>query len=485
MSFSIGARELMWLGIDLGTSAVKSVIVDDAGRVLAENSSTLGVQRPKPLWSEQSPADWWAATKASVLGLPKNLRASVRGIGLSGQMHGAVLLDHADNVLRPAILWNDGRSAPYCDGLAPLARKHTGNLAMAGFTAPKLLWVREQEPDVFAATRTVLLPKDYLRLILTGEKVSEMSDASGSLWLDIAQRRWSAEMLTATGLNESQMPTLIEGSEVSGTVRSAIADELGIPVVPVAGGAGDQAAGAIGAGVTEPRQAFLSLGTSGVVFAASDGFQPAPENGVHAFCHALPDRWHSMTVMLSAAACLDWAAKLTGFADVPGALEAAAKSSTPSSKLPLFLPYLTGERTPHNDVFAKGVFFGMTQETGPAELIRSTLEGVAFGLRDGLDAMQSRPEQLSVIGGGSRSEYWAQILADTLGLPLIYRDGASFGPANGAARLARLAATHDKVADVCVQPPELARFEPQQFDEDRLTRFRSLYTTLKSSFGEF
>ncbi len=474
----------MWLGIDLGTSAVKSVIVDDSGAVLAQNSSALTVQRPQPLWSEQDPAAWWTAAKASILGLPGDLRAGVRGIGLSGQMHGAVLLNGSDDVCRPAILWNDGRSAPQCEALHPLARKHTGNLAMAGFTAPKLAWVRDNEPAIFASTKTVLLPKDYLRLLLTGEKASEMSDASGTLWLDVARRCWSPEMLASTGLTESHMPRLVEGSEVSETLRQTIAEELGLPVVPVAGGAGDQAAGAIGAGATEPGQAFLSLGTSGVVFAAASAFEPAPANGVHAFCHALPDRWHTMTVMLSAASCLDWVTKLTGFGDVQSALDAAEASDKPASTVPLFLPYLSGERTPHNDPTAKGAFVGLSNDTGPAELVRAALEGVAFGLRDGIDAMPSRPSELSVIGGGSRSHFWAQILADILAVELIYRDGSDVGPASGAARLARLAVTGDPVSAVCTEPPELARYFPKPFEIDRMQQFRSLYPALKNTFGE-
>jgi xylulokinase len=474
----------MWLGIDLGTSGVKCVITDDAGAVLAEATEALDVQRPYSLWSEQDPSAWWNASKAAILQLPSNLRQSIRGIGLSGQMHGAVLLDQADQVLRPAILWNDGRSAAQCSALDRLARQHTGNMAMAGFTAPKLAWIREEEPEIFAATRSVLLPKDYLRLLLTGDKVSEMSDASGTLWLDVEKRRWSPAMLDATGLSEAHMPKLAEGSQVSGELSKKVADDLGLPVVPVAGGGGDQAAGAIGAGVVKSGQAFLSLGTSGVTFAAGDNFQPAPEQGLHAFCHALPDRWHTMAVMLSAASCLEWVASLTGFADVSAALEAAAHSKLPAQQLPMFLPYLTGERTPHNNPNAQGVFFGLTSDIGPAELVRSTLEGVSFGLRDGLDAMPEKPTELSVIGGGSRSEFWAQILADILAVPLIYRDGAHVGPANGAARLARLAVTHDTIADVCGQPPELARYTPQSNNTDRLERFRSLYPALKSSFGE-
>ena len=475
---------MTWLGIDLGTSGIKCVITDDTGVVLAETIEGLDVQRPQPLWSEQDPSEWWSASKAAILQLPTKLRQSVRGIGLSGQMHGAVLLDQSDTVLRPAILWNDGRSTAQCTELDSLAREHTGNLAMAGFTAPKIAWVKEEEPDIFAATRCVLLPKDYLRLLLTGQKISEMSDASGTLWLNVAARRWSPAMLDATGLDEAQMPELVEGSQVAGTLRKSVADELGLPVVPVAGGGGDQAAGAIGAGVVEAGQAFLSLGTSGVTFAAGDGFQPAPENGLHAFCHALPGRWHTMAVMLSAASCLTWVAGLTGFKDVGSAIEAAEQSTMPAVQLPIFLPYLTGERTPHNNPIAKGVFFGLTGEVGGAELVRSTLEGVAFGLRDGLDAMSEKPAELSVIGGGSRSEFWAQILADTLAVPLTYRDGAHVGPANGAARLARLAVGNEPIEDVCSQPPELARFTPQSENFERLEQFRSLYPALQSRFGE-
>jgi len=329
-----------------------------------------------------------------------------------------------------------------------------------------------------------LLPKDYVRLILTGEKISEMSDASGTLWLDIAHRKWSAEMLAAVGLNEDQMPDLIEGSEISGMIRQSIADELGLPVVPVAGGGGDQAAGAIGAGATQPGEAFLSLGTSGVVFAAGSQFEPNPSGAVHAFCHALPDRWHTMTVMLSAAACLDWVARLTGFSNVEDALTAAEVSEVPKGDLPIFLPYLSGERTPHNDPAAKGVFSNLTHETGPAELVKSVMEGVAFGLRDGLDALSSRPSELSVIGGGARSQFWAQILADTLQTPLTYRDGSSVGPSTGAARLARLAVDRESVEDVCVQPEQVAEFTPETDRGERLLQFRSLYPALKSSFGE-
>ncbi|MEL7218993.1 MAG: xylulokinase [Pseudomonadota bacterium] len=474
----------MWLGIDLGTSGVKCVIVDDRGTIVAQSEEPLTVQRPRPRWSEQNPERWWIAVKAAIVGLPHELRAGVKGIGLSGQMHGAVLLDEQDSFLRPAILWNDGRSAEQCVPLDALARQHTGNLAMPGFTAPKLAWVRENEPEIFSATQTVLLPKDYIRLLLTGEKVSEMSDASGTLWLDVARRRWSQEMLDAVGLTEGHMPRLVEGSEISGDLLPKIASDLGLPIVPVAGGGGDQAAGAVGAGVINPGDAFLSLGTSGVVFAAGAKFEMNPDGAIHAFCHALPGRWHTMTVMLSAAACLDWVTRLAGFADVETALSAAEASELSDNDVPIFLPYLSGERTPHNDPSAKGVFFGLTHETGPGELVKSVLEGVAFGLRDGLDAMPQRSSQLSVIGGGARSSFWASILADALRTTLIYRDGSNVGPAMGAARLARLAVTQEPIEDVCTQPDVVAEVAPSKDRETRFSRFRSLYPLLRSSFGD-
>ncbi|MFC4291454.1 xylulokinase [Sphingorhabdus arenilitoris] len=471
----------MWLGIDIGTSGVKTIIMADDGAVVAEKTVALPISRPQPLWSEQNPEDWWNAVQESILALPADLRGQLRGAGLSGQMHGAVLLGEADAVLRPAILWNDGRSAPQCALLDAAAREHTGNLAMPGFTAPKLAWVRDNEPDIFAQVKMVLLPKDYIRLCMTGEKLSDMSDAAGSLWLDVGKRTWSAEMLAATGLTEAQMPGLIEGSESGGVLLPAIAESLGLPVIPVAGGGGDQAAGAVGAGVINAKDAFLSLGTSGVIFASGDGFRPDPANGVHAFCHALPGRWHVMSVMLSAAACLDWAAKLAGFTDVPAAL-AAAEQRGHRDDTPIFLPYLSGERTPHNDPNALGVFFGLNHDTDGAALIASVLEGVAFGLRDGLDALALDLDELSVIGGGSRSSWWAQILADSIGLPLVYRDGAALGPAYGAARLAQLCVGGGSAEEICTKPAELARYHPQRDCSERLHKFRSLYSTLRPLF---
>ncbi|MFP8874144.1 MAG: xylulokinase, partial [Myxococcota bacterium] len=306
----------MYLGIDLGTSAVKAVVVDENDRVVATTTAPLAVSRPQPLWSEQDPEAWWHATSVAVGQLHRQVNlADIAGVGLSGQMHGATLLDASDRPLRPAILWNDGRSASACaefEARAPKLRAISGNLAMPGFTAPKLLWVREHEPAVFSRVRYVLLPNDYLRLRMTGEHASDCADASGTLWLDVARRDWSETLLAACDLSRDAMPALYEGSAQTGRLREDVASDWGMARVPVAAGGGDQAAGAVGVGVIEPGDASLALGTSGVLFVAGDQFRPFPERAVHAFCHALPGRWHQMSVILSAASCLAWVTRLTG-----------------------------------------------------------------------------------------------------------------------------------------------------------------------------
>ena len=376
----------MYLGIDIGTSSVKAVIADADQTVVAQASAPLTVSRPQPLFSEQDPDSWWIATKEAIQALPEKLRSEVKTAGLSGQMHGATLLDAADRPLRPAILWNDGRSGEECaelESLEPRARCITGNLVMPGFTAPKLLWVRRHEPELFSSIASVLLPKDYVRLRLTGEKVSDLSDASGTSWLDVARRDWSDEMLAATGLTKAQMPRLVEGNAVSGRLLPAVAKALRLPCALVAGGGGDNAASAVGMGIVNSGQAFLSLGTSGVLFVATDRFRPNPEKAAHAFCHCLPERWHQMAVLLSAASALDWVIALAGFPSVEGGLRAAELRGA-SRHSPLFLPYLSGERTPHNDPESRGVFFGMTPETSAADLVHAVLEGVALAFVDGL-----------------------------------------------------------------------------------------------------
>lgn len=483
----------MDLGIDLGTSEVKVVLVDESGGVVAHASRALTVSRPHPLWSEQDPAAWWQATKAALGELrekqPKAYGA-VRGIGLSGQMHGATLLDAQHRVLRPCILWNDGRSHAQCTELetdrAPDSRRLTGNIAMPGFTAPKVMWVEANEPDVFRQTALVLLPKDHLRLSLTGEAVSDMSDASGTLWLDVGARRWSDAMLAATHLTPSHMPRLVEGSQASGTLRDAVADELGLPRgVVVAGGGGDNAASAAGIGVAAPGTAFLSLGTSGVYFVANEAFSPNPAGAVHAFCHAFPDTWHQMTVMLAAASCLRWLRGVT-HAESEAQLVAEAEALPTGEGVPTFLPYLSGERTPHNNPHASGVFFGLTHAHGRGHLARAVLEGVAFAFLDGQQALLAggaRIDSVTLVGGGSRSAYWAQVLADVLGRRMDRRSGSEVGGALGAARLARLARTGEPVSQVCVAPPLVDSFEPDSQRHaayaEQHARFQRLYAALR------
>jgi len=483
----------LYLGIDIGTSAVKALILNEDGAVLHQSSAPLSLSRPQDLWSEQTPSDWWSATNQAVAGLPIEQRHQVKAIGLSGQMHGATLLDDADHPLRPAILWNDGRSFAECGELEtaePNSRDITGNLAMPGFTAPKLLWVRKHEPRLFERVRTVLLPKDYVRLRMTGERATDLSDASGTLWVDVANRRWSEQMLAAGGLTADHMPRLCEGPEITGNLRAEIAEAWGMGTVPVAAGAGDNAAGATGVGVISDGDALLSLGTSGVIFVANDGFRPNPAQAVHAFCHCLPGRWHQMSVMLNAAVCVDWVARLTGNNDAKTLLQLVESRGKTASRV-VFLPYLGGERTPHNDPRARGVFFGLTHDSDAVELALAVLEGVAFAFADGLDALAaagSKIDSLTVVGGGAQSALWGRILATALDRPLIYRRNADVGPAQGAARLAQLAVS-GKTAEILCQPPEILRVaEPDDRLKDGLAArrrlFRDLYVKLKSSFLE-
>lgn len=480
----------MYLGIDLGTSGVKAILLSEEGEVIASHGEPLQVNRPHPLWSEQDPASWWRATDAAVLALgQKHSLSNVRAVGLTGQMHGATLLDKQQNILRPAILWNDGRSAQECRELeasVPNSRQITGNLMMPGFTAPKLKWVAKHEPGVFAQIDKVLLPKDYLRWKMSGVFASDMSDVAGTMWLDVGLRDWSDELLAATGLNRSHMPTLFEGSQITGELLASIAQRWHMPVVPVVAGGGDNAAGAVGVGLYRSGQAMLSLGTSGVYFAVSDGFLSNPESAVHSFCHALPNTWHLMSVMLSAASCLDWVAKLTGLSSVAELLK-EVESSAPAEAPLWFLPYLSGERTPHNNPEAKGAFWGLTHEHQRADLCRAVLEGVGFALADGMDVLHAtglKPQGITLIGGGARSAYWRQMLADISGQTLEYRTGGDVGPALGAARLAQIALhPSTPLAELLpelpleqVHKPDAARYESYQ---ERRRVFRELYRALE------
>jgi xylulokinase len=487
----------MYLGIDLGTSELKLVLLDDHHRVVAVASEPLAIARPHPLWSEQAPATWWAALDTAMLGLRASHGAAlarVRAIGPTGQMHGAVLLDAADEVLRPAILWNDGRSVAQCQALeaaVPSLHAIAGNVAMPGFTAPKLLWVHEHEPEVFARTARVLLPKDWLRLGLTGEHVSEMSDASGTLWLDIAKRAWSEPLLAACHLTSAHMPRLVEGSEVSGRLRSRLVARWGLGAqVIVAGGGGDNAASAVGIGAVRPQQGFVSLGTSGVCFLVSERFQPNATDAVHAFCHALPGRWHQMSVMLSAASALRWVCDLLGFPSEAKLLDRVASlTRAQREQAPLFLPYLSGDRTPHNDADAQGVLFGLTHAHDAAAIGYAAIEGVGFSLLDGwrsLAAQWRADSALSLIGGGARSEVWAQLLASVFGFAMhVHAHGVASG-ALGAARLAWLADGASE-AEVCSVADVDREFVPDDTERSvllpRHERFRALYAALRDQFG--
>lgn len=476
----------MYLGLDLGTSGVKALLIDAAQHIVASAQAPLEVSRPQTGWSEQDPADWIAATKAAMSALSADVSLSaVRGIGLSGQMHGATLLNASDDVLRPSILWNDTRAHAEAATMDanPAFRDITGNIVFPGFTAPKLTWVRANEPSIFAQTSKVLLPKDYLRLWLTGEHVSEMSDAAGTAWLDTGKRDWSDALLAATELDQNHMPRLVEGSDVSGTLRPSVAAELGLPAgIPVAGGAGDNAASAVGVGVARPGDAFLSLGTSGVLFAATDGYAPDPDTALHTFCHALPGRWHQMGVILAASDALAWYAGLVGsdpatLTGEQGPLQAPGRA--------LFLPYLGGERTPHNDARIRGAFLGLEHVTDRAAATRAVLEGVAFAFRDSFEAMHATGTALSqvvAVGGGSRSDYWLEAIATALNLPVSIPADGDFGAAFGAARLG-LMASEGMGAEVATPPnidrvidpnPELA----SAFDEG-YARYRAAYSAIR------
>jgi len=481
----------MYLGIDLGTSGVKAALMDEAQVIVASATAPVSVSRPVAGWSEQDPADWIAATEAAIAALRGDHRerlAAVRAIGFSGQMHGATLLDAGDRVLRPCILWNDTRShaeAALLDA-NPTYRAISGNIVFPGFTAPKLHWVKKNEPDVFADVTKVLLPKDYLRLWMTGEHVSEMSDASGTSWLDVGARQWSPQLLAETHLSVDHMPRLIEGSEPGGVLRRELAMAWGMSNdVTVAGGAGDNAATAIGLGTVADGAAFLSLGTSGVIFAANSAFRPDPDSAVHTFCHAVPGLWHQMGVILSATDALNWFAGITG--QTPATLTAEL-GETLSAPGPLFLPYLSGERTPHNDAQIRGVLAGISHRSDRAAITAAILQGVAFAFRDNLEALRSTGttvERLLAAGGGSRSTYWLHVVATALGVPIDVPAAGDVGAALGAARLAMLSAVGGDPLALCTTPPVERTIEPDAGQrsayEDAYGLYRQTYPAIRST----
>jgi len=482
----------MYLGLDLGTSGVKALLIDDDQNAVASGHAALDVSRPHHGWSEQDPAHWLKACDEAIGELkashPKEL-AAVKGIGLSGQMHGATLLDDADKVLRPCILWNDTRSHAEAAQLDadPRFRAITGNIVFPGFTAPKLLWVKNNEAAVFGKTAKVLLPKDFLRLWLSGEHISEMSDAAGTSWLDTGNRRWSPELLAATSLDESHMPSLVEGTEQAGGLRAELASGWGMKAgIPIAGGAGDNAASACGMGTVGEGHAFVSLGTSGVLFAANAAYLPNPESAVHTFCHALPATWHQMGVILSATDSLNWLSQITGKSAGELTDELGEKLKAPAGVT--FLPYLSGERTPYNDSVIRGSFTGLGHESDRPALTQAVLEGVAFAFRDSLEALAKAGTTLSrvtALGGGSRSRYWLKAIATALQIPVDLPADGDFGAAFGAARLGLIAATGADPASVCTAPATDATVEPDQrlgdAFEQAYQRYRALYPAIKGA----
>ena len=465
---------MITLGIDIGTSGVKLALIDHSApgseRVIGTASHPLTVERPHSGWSEQNPESWWQAALACADQLKASHKAELaacNAIGLSGQMHGATLLDAAGTVLRPCILWNDGRSADQCTELERIwtsSRAITGNRAMPGFTAPKLLWVREHEREVFDRVATVLLPKAYVRWKLCGEMIEDMSDASGTLWLDVGGRHWSEEGLDACGMNIRQMPRLAEGNDPAGVLRTDLAQRLGMAVnVIIAGGAGDNAAGAVAVGAVHPGDAFVSLGTSGVLWCTTAGFAPNTDGAVHAFCHALPNTWHQMGVLLNAASCLSWWAGITGHDEA--ALIAELRPGTTTTAY--FAPYLAGERTPHNDIAVRAGFALLDASHTRADLTLAVLEGVAYAMRDAqlaLKAAGTTIVEADLLGGGARSTVWCQVMADVLDMPLHAVTQSEIGCAVGAARLAGMACSNgdrERVAHFATRPARLATYHPR------------------------
>ena len=480
----------MFLGLDVGTSGLRALLADEGGNVIGVADAAYGVSHPRTGWSEQDPQDWITACQTAIAALrrdhPTEL-AALRGIGLSGHMHGATLLDAAGKVLRPCILWNDTRSAAEAaqlDGTEGV-RDLSGNIVFPGFTAPKLAWVKAHEPEIFAQVAKVLLPKDYLRYWLTGTYISDMSDSAGTSWLDVGARDWSEQLMEVSGMRRDQMPDLVEGSAAGGDLRDALCDEWGIDgAVVVAGGGGDNAVAACGAGCFREGEGFVSLGTSGVLLAAKAAYKPDPASAVHTFCHAVPDTWYQMGVILAATDCLNWLSRTLG--QPPATLAGLLPDQVTGPSSVTFLPYLSGERTPHNDARIRATLAGLDIGDGPAELTQAVMEGVAFALRDCLEALKGTDTNLTrllAVGGGTRSPYWVETLATVLGVSLDIPDKGEFGAALGAARLA-MTATGADISAVMTAPPIAHTIDPRRdlteaYDAS-YARYRALYPNMKA-----
>jgi xylulokinase len=480
------------VGLDVGTGGARAVAVDGSGEIVAETSSEYPLHSPRPGWTEQDPADWWEGAKEALGKVAADAGEEVSGIGLTGQMHGSVFLDSSDEVLRPALLWNDQRTYRQCDEITRAVGEErlisiAGNPALTGFQAPKIVWLRDEEPENFGRVARVLLPKDYVRLQLTGEYATDASDAAGTLLLDVRARDWSHEILDALEIPHGWMPEVYEGPESTGALREDVAEELGLPPgIPVAAGGGDNAAAAVGTGIVGPGLVNSSVGTSGVLFAHASEFNPDPSGRLHAFCHAVPGAYHLMGVTLSAGGSLSWWRETLG-GDYDELVEAAS-GVPPGTEGLLYLPYLSGERTPHLDPKARGAFFGLTVRHGVSHMTRAVMEGVIFSLRDSLEIMRELEvpvEDVRATGGGARSALWRQLQADIYGTP-IRRTVADEGPAYGAALLAGVAsgtyADVDEATSVVKLREEITEpdRERAKIYEEHYAVYRSLYPATSS-----
>lgn len=484
---------MSYLGIDIGTSSVKAVLIDELKKTVAEATIPLSISRPQPLYSEQDPHEWWQATLNAVAEIKKSNPQALRelkAIGLTGQMHGAVCLDKNHEVLCPAILWNDGRSHKECDYLNsnhPEFLNINGNLVMPGFTAPKILWLKNNQPEIFRQISKVLLPKDYIRFKLSGEFATDMSDASGTSWVNVKERSWSELLISICGLNISNMPGLYEGTDITGYLHDQLQLEWGlVHKVAIVAGGGDNAAGAVSVGILSPNYAMLSLGTSGVYFTASDKYHAPLSNVSHSFCHCLPQKWHHMGVILSAASCLSW---WSSIGDKPES--ELIKNSQNNYKLQnnlLFLPYLSGERTPHNNPLATSMFWGLTHSIQESDLTNAILEGVAFAIADCQEILPESKniEAISLIGGGAKSQHWGRILASVLNKAISFHDESQIGPAFGAALLAFSAVNKQNIEDIATTPSILKVIEPEpdlvSFYQNKIVKYRDLYPRVKDLY---
>lgn len=491
---------MLLVGIDLGTSGTKAIVIDERARVVASATREHPLAAPRPGWSEQHPEDWWTSTVGAVraaLSQVPDGGARVAAIGLSGQMHGLVMLDAAGEVLRPCILWNDQRSAPQCARIEaeigiPALIGMVGNRVLPGFTAPKILWCREHEPDLERRARTHLLPKDWLRFRMSGTRATEVSDASGTALFDCGQRRWSDAMLKALAIDPATMPTAAESWVPTALLGHAAAEAMGLPAgTPIVGGAGDQAAAAIGSGIVREGALAVTIGTSGVAFATCNAWRPAPAGEAHAFCHAVPERWHLMGVMLGCGGSLRWYRDTFGFPQGdPGyeAITAEAARSVPGARGATFLPYLTGERCPHPDPTIRAAFLGLDAVHGRHDLSRAALEGITFGLKDNVELIRSlgvAVEEIRLAGGGARSAMWRQLCADIFGIPVrvAAAGGGEGGGALGVALLAGVGAgvwkTVDQACAAAAVPSELTAPAAGVDYADAYRRFRDGYRRLR------